>query len=143
MKRIITAAAALLFSAATFAQDSQTPPAQDGPRMNQHVQMTPDQRAKRETDRINATTALGDEVYQKVLKVNTDFEKQRAAIMGGAKKNEMTDDQRSQLKKINEDKNKQIQAAMGHDLYEKWKAAERTQRQERGNQGGAPAENQK
>jgi hypothetical protein len=142
MKRILTAAAALLLSVATFAQNDGPPPvgapqgAQQG--RPQRIPMTPEQRAKRETDQINNVQPLGD-AYQKVLDVYTQKETKRESIMNGARRNDLTEDQRMQLKQLNEDYKKNLQTAMGTDLYEKYKAAEKAKREQmRSSGGGAP-----
>ena len=142
MKRIITAATALLFSVAMFAQSNDAPPpGQGGPQGGMQSQrpprtpMTPEQRAKRETDNINSLVPLGA-AYQKVMDVNTQTLSKRESIINGTKRNEMTDDQKAQLKALNESHKKDLEAAMGHDLYEKYKAAEKAKREERRKAGG-------
>jgi hypothetical protein len=122
MKRILTAAAALLFSVAIFAQANDGPPPPGAPRAK--TPMTPEQRAKRETDRINSVTPLGAS-YQKVLDVCT-------------KRNELSDDQKGQLKALSASHRKNIQAAMGPDLYAKYEAARKAQAEERKNGAGGP-----
>ena len=110
MKRILTAVAALLFSVAMFAQSNDAPPP-GGPQGGQPSRagrppMTPEQRAKRETEKINALTPLGDK-YQKVLDLNTQTENKKEGITKGAKRSELTDDQRAQLKALNEEQRNQ------------------------------------
>ena len=143
MKRILTAVAALLISVATFAQGNDGPPPAQGNAGGgkSRTPMTPEQRAKRETDRINTDVALGA-AYQKVLDVNTQTENKRAAIMKGAKRSELTEDQKAQLQALNKEHRANLEAAMGKDLYEKYKAVEKAKREERKNQGGGqpPAE---
>ena len=117
MKRIITAIAALLFSAAIFAQ-SGTP-------------QTPDQRAKRETDNINALTPLGD-AYQKVLDVNKQDAVKRESITNGTKRSDLTDDQKTQLKAFGQTHKANLKGAMGADLYAKYEAAEKAKKQNSG-----------
>jgi hypothetical protein len=137
MKKILTAAAALLLSVAVFAQSNDAPPPAGNTQMRQRTPMTAGQRAKRETDMINSTTPLGDG-YQKVLDVNTQIAKQRESIMGGARRSDLTDDQKTQLKQLNATRDQQLQAAMGADLYGKYKAAEKARRESRGGQQGPP-----
>ena len=141
MKRIITAVAALLFSVATFAQTNDGPPPAGRPAPQAkpaRAPMTPEQRAKRETDRINELVALGA-AYDKVLAVNTETEKQRASITNGAKRNELTDDQKAKLKALQETHRKNLETAMGKDLHDKWKAAEKAKREEKREQRAQPA----
>lgn len=144
MKRILTAAAALLFSVAIFAQTNDGPPPAGRPAPQARptkAPMTPEQRAKRETERINELVALGA-AYDKVLAVNTETETKRASIMNGAKRNELTDDQKAQIKVLNEAHRKNLEAAMGKDLYAKWKAAEKAKREEKREQRAQPAPQQ-
>lgn len=150
MKRILTAVAALLFSVAIFAQADGPPPAggngAGAPGAKARTPMTPEQKAKRETDKSNSLVPLGA-AYQKVLDVNTQTELKRVKIMNGAKRNELTEDQKTQLQALNKEHRANLEAAMGKDLWEKLKAAEKAQREERKNgnhpQGGAPAEETK
>ena len=133
MKRIILALAALLFTVATFAQNA---PAGGGHK----PAGTPEERAKKETDRINALTPLGD-AYQKVLAVNKQDEAKRASIMNGAKRNELTDDQKSQLKTWRQTHKGNLKTAMGADLFTKYEAALKAEREKRKAEGGEhPAE---
>ena len=148
MKRILTAAAALLFSVAIFAQTNDGPPpaAKQGPPQagqsaKPRTPMSPQQKAKRETDRMNELTPLGA-AYQKVLDVNTATETKRASIANGAKRNEFTEDQKAQMKALNEEHKKNLEAAMGKELHAKWKAAEKAKRDERKNQGAPVSEPQ-
>jgi Spy/CpxP family protein refolding chaperone len=134
MKRILTAAAALLFSVAMSAQSNDAPPpSQGGPQGGQMRQgrppMSPEQRAKRETEQMNSLVPLGA-AYQKVLDANTQYNSKRESIVNGARRNEWTDDQKSQLKALAESHKKDIEAAMGPDLYQKYKAAEKAKREE-------------
>jgi uncharacterized membrane protein YukC len=67
--------------------------------------------------------------------------------MNGAKRSELTEDQKTQLAEVNKEHRKNLEAAMGKDLWEKLKAAEKAKREERKNanqpQGGAPKEETK
>jgi Spy/CpxP family protein refolding chaperone len=139
MKKILTAAAALLFSVATFAQANDSPHPSGAPSGQaakpKKSPMTPEQRAKRETDKMNELVPLGA-AYQKVLDLNTQTEAKKASIANGAKRNELTEDQKMQMKALNEQHKKSLETAMGKDLYEKFKAAEKAKRDERKNQGG-------
>jgi hypothetical protein len=137
MKRIITAAM-LFLAIASFAQNDGPPPAgAPAPRQGgqKRPPMNPEQRAKRETDKMNELAPLGTS-FDKVLAVNTDAAKQRESIMGGKKRDELSDDQKAQLKQLNETHRKNLEAAMGKDLYMKWKDAEKARRQQQG--GGQP-----
>ena len=118
MKKIVTAVVALLLSATIFAQSGKGP-------------QTPDQRAKHETDQINSVVPLGD-AYQKVLDVNKQDAAKKESITNGAKRDELTDDQKSQLKAFNATHKGNLKAAMGADLYLKYETAEK----ERRNNGG-------
>jgi hypothetical protein len=62
--------------------------------------------------------------------------------MKGAKRSELTEDQKAQLQALNKEHRANLEAAMGKDLYEKYKAVEKAKREERKNQGGGqpPAE---
>ncbi|MBS1619103.1 MAG: hypothetical protein JST76_11325 [Bacteroidetes bacterium] len=152
MKRMMTAVAALLLSAATFAQADQAAPAgQPNPRMaqGQRKPLTPEERAKRETDQINSLVPLGDK-YDKVLAVNTDFITKRMAM-----KNDMKDqpkeqqdaqraDMQAKMKDLQQAHKKGLEEAMGKELFDKYQAAQKAQREERRQQrsqqnGGAPA----
>ncbi len=140
MKRILTAVAALLFSVAMFAQSNDAPPPggpQGGQQMRggSHAPMTPEQNGKRETDRINSLVPLGD-AFTKVLDVNTQDATKRASIMNGAKRIDMTEDQKAQLKALRESHKANLKSAMGPDLYAKYEAAEKAQAQQRRNEGG-------
>ena len=105
--------------------------------------MTPEQRAKRETDKINELVPLGA-AYQKVLDVNTKTEAKRASIAKGVKYSDLTDDQKAQMKALREAHRKDLEAAMGKELFEKFKAAEKAKREERkekeGSEHGEPHE---
>ena len=142
MKRILTAAAALLFSAAMFAQSNDGPPPLVGghPQGGQQMgggrpPMSPEQRAKREADNINSIVPLGD-AYQKVLDVSKQDGAKRESIMNGAKRNELTDDQKSQLRALNEAHKANLKAAMGPDLYKKYEDARKAQMDQRRNGSG-------
>ena len=136
MKKILTAAAALLFSVAMFAQSNDSPPPQGNAQARQQrASMTPEQRAKRETDQINSLTPLGD-AYQKVLDVKTQNAQKRESIMGGTKRSELTDDQKAQIKALRTSEEQQLKTAMGSDLYAKYEAARKAQQQQRRNDGG-------
>ena len=100
MKRILTAAAALLFSVAIFAQSNDSPPPGGQQTRGGRPPMSADQRAKRETDQMNSLTPLGD-AFTKVLDVNTQTAKQRESIMNGARRSDLTEDQKAQLKSLN------------------------------------------
>ena len=139
MKRILTAVAALLLSAATFAQTNDSPAPVATHQQKAKTPMTPEQKAKREADRINNLTPLGD-AYQKVVDVYAKYNSDREAITKGSKGNDLSDDQKSQLKKLRETLNPSLKAAMGNDLYEKWRAAEKAKREERKSQQGGGAQ---
>ena len=135
---MITAVAAMLMTAATFAQANNgpndgPPPSTNGRTMMQpqkRAPMTPEQRAKKETDEINSMVALGSS-YDKVLSVNTDYHTKRDGLRGTEKRGEMTDDQKAQMKALNDAHRKDLETAMGSDLFAKWKAAEKAKREER------------
>jgi hypothetical protein len=131
MKKIIVAVAALLFIAATFAQTT-TPPPSGGAHK---AAATPDERAKRETDKINTLTPLGD-AYQKVLAVNKQDDAKRESITNGAKRSDLTDDQKSQLKALRETHKANLKTAMGADLFAKYEAALKAQREQKKGEGG-------
>lgn len=131
MKRIIIAVAALLFTAATFAQTN-TPPPSGGAHK---AAATPEERAKRETDKINTLTPLGD-AYQKVLDANKDFETKRESITNGAKRSDLTDDQKAKLKTLRETHKANLKTAMGADLFAKYEVALKAQREQKKNEGG-------
>jgi Spy/CpxP family protein refolding chaperone len=137
MKRILTAAAALLFSVAIFAQSSDSPPPSSGqggpPSQMRGRSMSPAQRAKRETDQINSLAPLGD-AYQKVLDINTQDATKMESIANGTKRSDMTEDQRSQLKALRESHKQNLKAALGPDLYAKYEAAKKAQMEQRRNQ---------
>lgn len=118
MKKILTVVAVLLISAAGFAQSGKGP-------------QTPDQRAQRETEQINTAVPLGD-AYQKVLDVNKQDAAKRESITNGARRDELTDDQKAQLKAFNATHRANLKAAMGADLYAKYEAAEKEKRQNGG-----------
>ena len=123
MKKMIIAAAALLFTVATFAQNA--------PAGGAHKPAgTSEERAKKETDRINTLTPLGD-AYQKVLAVNKQDDAKRESITNGAKRNELTDDQKSQLKTWRETHKANLKVAMGADLFAKFEAAQKAEREKR------------
>lgn len=147
MKKLLIAVAALLLSAATFAQSNDGPPpaapnsGQQG--RPQRAPMSPEQRAKNATERINKMVPLGDS-YQKVYDVYVKFEGKRAAIAGTAKMSELTDEQRTQIRELRKETDGQLHTAMGNDLYTKWKEAEKARRNagKGGEQGPPPgAEN--
>jgi Spy/CpxP family protein refolding chaperone len=130
MKRIITAAM-LFLALASYAQTNDGPPPAGAPPRHgggQRPPASPEQRAKKETDRMNTTFALGT-AYDKVLAVNTDFQKQRAAITGGKRREELTDAQRAEIKTLNETHKKNLENAMGKEMYEKYRAAEKAKRE--------------
>jgi Spy/CpxP family protein refolding chaperone len=135
MKRILTAAAALLFSVAIFAQSNDSPPPGGQQTRGGRPPMSADQRAKRETDQMNSLTPLGD-AFTKVLDVNTQTAKQRESIMNGARRSDLTEDQKAQLKSLNESHKANLKAAMGPDLYAKYEAARKAQGDQRRNEGG-------
>ena len=126
--------AALLFTVATFAQNA--------PAGGAHKPAaTLEEKAKKETDRINALTPLGD-AYQKVLAVNKQDAAKKESITKGAKKSDLTDDQRSQLKTLKEAHKANLKVAMGADLFAKFESAQRAEREKRKAEGGGghPAE---
>ena len=136
MKRMLIAVAALLFSVATFAQTNDAPPPPpSGQARPARTPMSPEQKAKHETDKINALVALGN-AYPKVLELNTKTETQRESIMHGVKRSDLSEDQKAQLKTLRENHKKGLEAAMGTDLYAKYQAAEKAKREERKSQGG-------
>lgn len=141
MKRIISAVAALLLSAATFAQADQTvaasqPAAGRATSAPQRKPVTPEDRAKRETDQINSLVPLGDK-YDKVLAVNTDFNTKRMALKNETRDltKEQQDAQRAEMQGKMRDlqaaHKKGLEEAMGKELYEKYQAAQKAQREER------------
>ncbi len=150
---MISAVAALLLSAATFAQAAQTAPAGQ-PAMGkataapQRKAMTAEERAKRETDQMNQLTPLGDK-YDKVLAVNTEFNTKRMAM-----KNDLRDqskeqaeaqraDMQAKMRDLQAAHKKGLEEAMGKDLYDKYQAAQKAERDarraQRAQQGAAPA----
>lgn len=142
MKRIITAATALLFSVAMFAQSNDAPPPgpgapQGGMQSQRPVRtpMTPEQRAKNEADRINSLVPLGD-AYKKVQDECLQNQNKRESIINGTKRNEMTDDQRAQMKALMETHKANLKTAMGPDLFKKYEEARKAQMEQRRNEGG-------
>jgi hypothetical protein len=137
MKKILTAAAALLFSVAMFAQSNDSPPPAggNGQNMKARTPMTPEQRAKRETDRINSMASLGD-AYQKVMDVNKQDEIKKESITNGTQRDSYTEDQKAQLRTLNDTHKANLKTAMGADLYAKYEAAKKARSEERKNQGG-------
>ena len=130
MKRILTAAM-LFLALASYAQTNDGPPPAGGPPRHgggQRPPASPEQRAKKETDRMNMTMALGS-AYDKVLAVNTDFQKQRAVITGGKRREELTEGQRAEIKTLNETHKKNLENAMGKEMYDKYRAAEKAKRE--------------
>lgn len=151
---MISAVAALLLSAATFAQAAQTAPAgkpvEGKAAQAPRKQLTPEERAKRETDQMNQLTPLGDK-YDKVLAVNTEFNTKRMALKNENKDQtkEQAEAQRAEMQGKMRDlqaaHKKGLEEAMGKELYEKYQAAQKAQREERRaqrmqqNGGAAPA----
>ncbi len=155
---MISAVAALLLSAATFAQAAQTAPAgkpaENRVAQGQRKQLTPEERAKRETDQMNQLTPLGDK-YDKVLAVNTEFTTKRMALKSDARDQKMDQTKEAQdakraemqakMKELQTAHKKNLEEAMGKDLYDKYEAALKKQREERRaqrmqqNGGAAPA----
>jgi hypothetical protein len=134
MKRIITIAAGLLFAAASFAQtsnDNKPAPAQQEVKRNGKPHKTPEERAKQGADEVAKLVTLSPDQYNKVLSVFTDYQKKKTALMGGEKKNEMTDAQRADMKKLNAERRTNLQAALGPDLYKKYEAAKKAEHAEK------------
>ncbi|MBS1625196.1 MAG: hypothetical protein JST83_14310 [Bacteroidetes bacterium] len=139
MKKMITAVAALLLSAATFAQaDKAAPAGQANPRMaqGQHKPLSAEDRAKRETDQMNQLTPLGDK-YDKVLAVNTEFNTKRMAMKNDLR-NQTKEQQEAQradmqakMRDLQTAHKKGLEEAMGKELYDKYQAALKAQREER------------
>lgn len=78
-KPIFLVFAMLLTSFALMAQgdDNAAPAAHP---MSQRPNMTPEQRAKQATDRLNATAGLSKEQYDKIMEINKNFFTQREAL---------------------------------------------------------------
>ena len=128
MKKTITAVAALLFTAATFAQSATTPAATPAARPVQehrapqanHPRETPEQRAHQEVDEMTKVLGLNADMSAKVLAIQTDFITKRDAVRGNEKKGEMTPDQKSQIEKLKQDRKAQMEQALGKDQMKKW-----------------------
>lgn len=148
---MISAVAALLLSAATYAQAAQAAPAgkpAEG-RMAQapRKQPTPEDRAKRETEHINSLVPLGDK-YDKVLAVNTDFNTKRMAMKNDTKDQTKEQveanraDMQAKMRDLQAAHKKSLEEAMGKELYEKYQDAQKKEREEKRAQrmqNGAPA----
>jgi hypothetical protein len=137
MKKMITAVAAILISVATFAQSAahkESPaPATKSPAAQQRKQVSPEDRAKRETEQINSYVPLGA-AYDKVLAVNLEYTNKMIALKASLPK-EPTEaqkaDMQSQRKTLNESRKKDTEVAMGKELYAKYQAARKEERKER------------
>jgi hypothetical protein len=88
---------------------------------------------------MNALVPLGD-AYNKVLAVNTDFAAKRQAAKSSApivkdQTKEEADAQRAkvqaEMKELNKAHKKDLETAMGADLYAKYQAALKAKREER------------
>ncbi|MCW3127848.1 MAG: hypothetical protein JWO03_3506 [Bacteroidetes bacterium] len=136
MKKMIPVVAALLMSAATFAQTatSKESPAPTTGKVSstQPKAADPGQRAKRETDQMNTLVALGDK-YDKVLAANTAYATKLIDLRSTASK-DATDDQKKEMqtkrRELNEQHKKDLETAMGKDLYTKYDAAMKAKREE-------------
>lgn len=147
MKKMITAVAALLISVATFAQTAGTegPAPSKAPAAQQKRMVSPEDRAKRETDQINSYVPLGT-AYDKVLAVNVEYANKMTALRTSLPK-EATDAQKSdfqaQRKALSDARKKDTETAMGKELYAKYLTArkeERKEKKEMHQQQGSPTE---
>ena len=134
MKRILSIAAAICFTVATFAQGANTntqakpAPMQGKPEHRTeatHHESTPVDKAKQYTDEINRAVSLDKATYDKVMKVNVDFQTKKAAICGGKKMKELSADQQTQVKQLKATRKTQLEAAMGKDMWAKWEASKK------------------
>ncbi len=133
MKKTILMSLAIALSAigsgALMAQDNTPPPPQqntqqspaqpNGQPMPQRRMPSPDERAKRQTDRLNESAQLTPDQYAQVLQVNKDFMIQRDAASAGAPPNQMTPDQRNQMRNMQKDRDAKIKAILTPDQWQK------------------------
>ena len=83
-------------------------------------------KAKQYTDQINNAVHMSKEVYDKVMQVNLEFQKQKSALMGGKSMKDMDDDQKVKIKELSAQRRNRLKEAMGKDLYAKWEASRKT-----------------
>ena len=148
MKKMITAVAALLLSTATFAQTATTANHESASKQaTQRIPLTPEQRAKKQTEDMNSLAALGS-AYDKVLAVNTDYCIKKQNIKGSVVKEQTKEEADAQRAKIrtemdalNATHKKDLVIAMGPDLHAKYEAAMKARKEERkeARQQAAPA----
>ena len=133
MKKVLSLALAVCFTAATFAQTA-TPAAKPAAtavkntpaaKQVEHKEHSAADKAKQFTDQINKAVPLGKEVYDKVMKVNLDFQTKKAQISGGKNMKDLPADKQKEIKDLKASRKTQLEAAMGKDLYTKWQAAQK------------------
>jgi hypothetical protein len=145
MKRVLSLATAVFFTATTFAQENttktpvsapaaaQTSAQKEAAHAAESKHSTPEQKAKQFTDQINKAVPLSKEVYQRVMKVNIDFQMKKEQITAGKKDKELTKEQLGLISQQKTIRRAQLQTAMGKELYTKWQTANQKK-------GGKPSE---
>jgi hypothetical protein len=129
MKRLFTAAL-LSITIAGIAQNQKSPldPKREpapAPTQAMREAPSPEQEGMHETMRMNKLVSLGQNM-KKVQDVNTSFYARNKEIYGKAKNyGETNEAQKQKLKELSETYSKELEAAMGKDLYEKYRAAEK------------------
>ena len=129
MKKVFSAAL-LLITMASIAQNQPAPSAPKHEPAPAHAQAmraapTPEQEGLHETLRMSHLVPLGENM-KKVQDVNTSFYARNKEIYGTAKNyGETNEAQKQKLKELSETYAKELEAAMGKDLYEKYRAAEK------------------
>ena len=129
-KNIIITALMALMAIGVYAQgqDDRPAPGPGGKESNLSV----DERAKRQTDKLSALVELTPDQYNKVLAINKDFIAQRAALKP-APGQEMSEEAREKSKELNKAKDEKIKAVLTPGQAKKWQEA---RKEEHGHGGG-------
>jgi len=119
MKKTLFLSMAMAFVTFTaFAQEN----AAAAPHAQMQGKMTVEERAKRQTDRINATAQLSTDQYNKVLEINKNFAGQKDALRASGTQGE---DLKAQFKALNDKQEAAVKAVLTADQYAKVQAAKK------------------
>jgi protein CpxP len=117
MKKTLFLSMAMAFVTFTaFAQEN----AAAAPHGQMQGKMTVEERAKRQTDRINATAQLSTDQYNKVLEINKNFAGQKDALRASGTQGE---DLKAKFKALSEQQEAAVKAVLTADQYAKVQAA--------------------
>lgn len=125
--KLLLVACMCLFSGIIYAQERpQRQQRQDG---QQRVQMTVEERAKAQADRMKKDLDLTDKQYKSVKELNEKYAK---------KMEENTERNMETFKTLNDDKNKELKKILTDDQYKKFEEQNANRRRPEGRQGERP-----